>query len=801
MGTSGGVDGGGTGHGVPRAPAVFVTDAAGAVVAWNRGAQALFGRPSSRAVGRPAAKVLAAAGFGVEWADLTAGGGCDGARTTMRGADGARLPVTVSCSEVEDGRDGPAGHVVICGPAGDDDLVLRAVAQSTIALDVFDSGLRPAYANDAARRLRGAPGPDAGEPPDVAGERARVLRRAAERGRPLEFTRCAPASGADTSDTLWTTSAWPVRDGASGRLIGTARATRRAGADRSTAQHRLALLSEAGARIGTTLDVRRTAAELCEFAVPRLADFVSVDLLDSVFLGAEPPPGPVPATVTLRRVAHHSLAPHVPEAVIGLGETDLYPAFTPAVRCLVSGRPVVSAYGDADVVSWLAQHDARKKSVEDFAFRSMMAVPLRARGHTMGVVTFLRRATSRAYEPDDAAFAEEVADRAALCLDNARRYMREHGTAVALQRSLLPHRSPGSAAVSVAHRYLPADSQAGVGGDWFDVIPLSGSRVALVAGDVVGHGIEAAAAMGRLRTAVRTLADVDLPPDELLTHLDDLVTHMAADDARDTGLAGHGAEAGAMGATCLYAVYDPVSCVCALASAGHPPPVVVLPDGTVETAQVSPGPPLGVGGLPFETAELDLPEGSLVALYTDGLIAGHGHDLDAGLDALRRVLTGALPSLDDTCDTVLASPALGGSGDDVALLIARTRALDNEQVAAWALPCDPAVVAQARSAAARQLAAWDLEELAFVTELAVSELVTNAIRYGQPPISLRLIRDRSLICEVSDGSNTAPHMRRARTFDEGGRGLHLVAQLCRSWGARHAPAGKTIWAEQALPPL
>jgi len=338
---------------------------------------------------------------------------------------------------------------------------------------------------------------------------------------------------------------------------------------------------------------------------------------------------------------------------------------------------------------------------------------------------------------------------------------------------------------------------AGVGGDWFDVVPLSGTRVALVVGDVVGHGIHASATMGRLRTAVRTLADVDLPPDELLTHLDDLVIHLTTDD--DTADGRVRDDTGEIGATCLYAVYDPVSRVLTLASAGHVPPAVLLPDGTVSVIGLSPGPLLGVGGLPFESTELELPEGSLLAFCTDGLIEARDRDVGLGLERLCEALASPVPSLEVTSDAILKALLPDSPADDVALLLARTRALHADQVAAWSLPSDPAIVADARAHASRQLAAWGLEDAAFVTELVVSELVTNAIRYGGVPIGLRLIRDRTLICEVSDASNTAPHLRRARTYDEGGRGLHMVAQLTQGWGTRQTPLGKTIWTEQPLP--
>jgi len=355
-------------------------------------------------------------------------------------------------------------------------------------------------------------------------------------------------------------------------------------------------------------------------------------------------------------------------------------------------------------------------------------------------------------------------------------------------------------AVEVATRYLPAHSGVAVGGDWFDVIRLSGSRVGLVVGDVAGHGIHAAATMGRLRTAVQTLADVDLEPEELLTRLDDVVARLASEQEPS-------ADAAEVSATCLYAVYDPVSRCCTLARAGHPVPAVVTPGGGVEFLDLPAGPPLGVGGLPFEEAEVELPEGSLLVLYTDGLVESRQRDIDAGLTAMRKVLSDvhprpdgpALPSLDTICDRLVDALLPEQAGDDAALLIARTRALAADQIASWDLPADPAVVADARARAARQLAAWGLEEITFTTELLVSELVTNAIRHAHEPIQLRMILNGVLSCEVFDGSSSAPQLRRADRYDEDGRGLMLVAQLAERWGTRHNEAGKIIWAQQQLP--
>jgi serine phosphatase RsbU (regulator of sigma subunit) len=430
-----------------------------------------------------------------------------------------------------------------------------------------------------------------------------------------------------------------------------------------------------------------------------------------------------------------------------------------------------------------------------------MAVPIRSRGAVLGVASFVRHQRSGAFEGDDLVLAEEIVARAAVCIDNARRYTREHATALALQHSLLPRHQPAQTAVQVATRYLPSQSGVAVGGDWFDVIALSGSRVGLVVGDVVGHGIEAAATMGRLRTAVRTLADIDLEPDELLTRLDDVVTRQA--DESEYPL-----EAGDLSATCLYAIYDPVSRRCSMARAGHPVPAIVTPDGSADFLDLPAGPPLGLGGLPFEEAEVELPEGSLLVLYTDGLIESRERDIDSGLDAMLKVLTRMHlgqdeprdpPSLDAVCDSLVDALLPDRAEDDAALLIARTGALAPDRIVSWDLPAEPALVAEARARAARQVTEWGYEEIAFTTELLVGELVTNAIVHAQPPIQLRMILDTTLSCEVSDTSSTAPHHRRAGRYDEDGRGLLLVAQLADRWGTRQTRTGKTIWAQQALP--
>ncbi|MEU3337565.1 SpoIIE family protein phosphatase [Streptomyces sp. NPDC006668] len=556
------------------------------------------------------------------------------------------------------------------------------------------------------------------------------------------------------------------------------------------ARRRLEWLHDAGVRVGTTLDVTRTAEELAEVTVPRFADFVAVDLPDAVLRGEEP--CPLGTDTPLRRVALGAV--HEESHLYGVGDTVEYVPSTPQAQSLESRRSVLEPVL-ADAGGWIAQDPSRLERTLAAGIHSLITVPLRARGTTLGVVSFYRSEKPAPFEDDDLSLAQELVGRAAICIDNARRYTREHNTALALQRSLLPKGRPEQSAVEAAYRYLPA--QAGVGGDWFDVIPLSGARVALVVGDVVGHGLHAAATMGRLRTAVHNFCSLDLPPDDLLTHLDDLVGRL--DRGEGWAVDSTQADSGIVGATCLYAVYDPVSRRCTLTRAGHPLPAVVRPDGTVDFVDLPSGPPLGLGGMPFETVELELAEGSQLVLYTDGLVEDRLRDIDSGLDRLRSVLAVADRAPEDTCEAVLDALLPARPGDDVALLVARTHVLGPQRVAEWVLPCEPEVVSRARTAVTEQLAAWDLDDLAFTTELVVSELVTNAVRHATGPLQLRLLRDRALICEVSDGSSTSPRLRRARTEDEGGRGLFLVAQLTERWGTRYTPDGKVIWTEQPLP--
>ncbi|MEU5085453.1 SpoIIE family protein phosphatase [Streptomyces sp. NPDC021356] len=780
------------------ATARAVVDEHGVLVEWNEGARRLLGWAPEEVLARPAADLLA---DGTPLS-LPEGHRWNGT-LTLRHRDGHAVSVWVLAHH-RHARDG--GDWLVVTPlegrdrdAPDDDVLSRAgLVQSPCAVAIYDDRLRLRAVNDAmaevlgvsGKRLRGLRLPEIGGGPQSA-DIERHMLRVLDTGRGHDVRTYVPIGG-DGRMNAWMARMSPITD-PTGRVRGVCVAAHDF-TEQHRARERLQLVNEASVRIGTTLDVGRTAQELADVCVPALADFVSVDLVDPPAHGGELPIGPLSVPAALRRVAHRSVTPGDPEAVTAVGHSQVYPAVSPQGASLLSGHAIVVSEGSGDLEKWLAWNPARSRRLGPLGVHSTMSVPIRARGMTLGVAVFTRFAQPARFLPDDVLLAEEVTARAAVCIDNARRYSRERETALALQRSLLPRTLARTAAVAAASRYLPA-ARAGVGGDWFDVIPLSGMRVALVVGDVIGHGVEASATMGRLRTAVRTLADIDLAPDELLTHLDDVVARMSAEAGdEDAGRPGE------VGATCLYAVYDPVSRRCTLARAGHPAPVLVPPGGPPHRVELPPGPPLGLGGLPFESAELDLDEGSVLAFYTDGLVDSRERDVEAAQRLLRKTLAEPGDCLEEACDRVLNALLPAGSpADDVALLLARTRGLPPSQVATWDVPADPSLVAPVRKQVLDQLETWGLSPVSFTAELVVSELVTNAIRYGTPPIRLRLIHDDThLICEVSDTSSTAPHLRRAKTWDEGGRGLLLVAQLTQRWGSRHTTEGKTIWAELGL---
>ncbi|MEV7395215.1 SpoIIE family protein phosphatase [Streptomyces sp. NPDC091215] len=426
-------------------------------------------------------------------------------------------------------------------------------------------------------------------------------------------------------------------------------------------------------------------------------------------------------------------------------------------------------------------------------------LPLVVSGHAIGscAISFAR---PRSFSDEERTLLTALSALVAQALGRARLYDVEHARAQELQRGLLPRTLPSLPAVSAAARYLPAGKGDEVGGDWYDLIALSGDRAAMVIGDVMGHGIAEAATMGRLRTAVHTLADLEMDPGELLSHLSVIVNDLGDDYY----------------ATCSYAVFDPVTRICSLSLAGQPPPMVVHPDGTVHWPDLAVNPPLGAAEPPFDVQELHLPEESLLVFCTNGLVESATTDFDQGLVQLRQTLAKSVARvsflsarspddgagrLEHLCDEVMSAllPDEEQTNDDAALLIACTRGTPVGNIASFDLPEDPRAAGRAREHVRAQLSDWGLDELTMTTELLASELVGNVIRHARGPARLRLLLSRSLICEVYDGSLTTPRIRRAGYTDEGGRGLQLVSALSSRWGARFLRDGKCIWTEQAIP--
>ncbi|WP_406733542.1 SpoIIE family protein phosphatase [Streptomyces sp. NBC_01794] len=786
--------------------AVVVVDSHGLVQHWSGGAEELFGYTVTEAAARPVTEILA-----IPWDERweiaerhLAGRGWTSSLTAHH-RDGNRLQIRAQVCPL--GPDHQASWLIVATDLAAtqarerEHAILRGLfTQSPVGLAVVDPQLRLVMINPALERMDGVParlrlGRALGDTvPEGAGPMTEArAREVLETGEPQVVVSHVDPPGASSSHLphVRSRSSFRLQDPA-GHTLGMGQAVLDVTSYYRARRH-LALINEAGVRIGSTLDLDRTVQELAEVLVPQVADFVAVDLSTAVIHGQEPDPVFIAGSAELLRGAQQSIREDLPESVVPLGAPVTYSETSPQHRCVATGRPVLDPVVDLST-SWLSKDAARSAKLREVGIHSHLVVPLRARGITMGVATLVRWKNPEAFDADDLLLVEELAARAAVCIDNARRFAREHRAALSLQRNLLPQDLPTPTAVEVAYRYLPADTHAGVGGDWFDVLPLSGTRVGLVVGDVVGHGMNAAATMGRLRTAVQTLADLDLPPDELLAHLDDLVAHL--DEAETAGRD----VPGVIGATCLYCVYDPISRTADIARAGHPPPAIAHPDKAVEFLEIPAGPPLGLGGLPFECTQVPIPDGSVLAFYTDGLItASSDRDIDLGFTRLAFALAHPDHPLEEICDDMEHLLLPDRPRDDVAFLVARPRSLSEENVATWHLPRELTAVRQARSLTTRQLDAWHLEDLAFTAELIVSELVTNAIRHASGPVSLRLIRDINLIFEVSDGSHTSPHLRRAHTNDEGGRGLFLVAQFAQRWGTRYTTDGKTIWAEQLLP--
>jgi serine phosphatase RsbU (regulator of sigma subunit)/anti-sigma regulatory factor (Ser/Thr protein kinase) len=551
---------------------------------------------------------------------------------------------------------------------------------------------------------------------------------------------------------------------------------------------RHALLDGAFSRTGGELDIDQMAPAIVNIIVPHFCNAAGLLVLESLVGADEYPSDSHDGLHLVRRlaIAHDDDDPGW-DAAFPTGEILSYPPSAPYTLCLETGKPVRQDLANNNVADEIARAMRRRPVARLLTGTSMLLLPLIARGTTLGFLACTRYKGYRRFDAYDTEIGMEFASRAAIFIDNARRYSRERATALTLQRSLLPTGLSAPSSVEVRHRYLPGSKMIEVGGDWYESIALPGGRVALVVGDVAGHGVRAAVTMGRLRTAIRTLARLELPPAETLQQLDELMHELGQREPHF--------------ATCVYAVFDAVSGRCEVASAGHLPPLLVQPDGTSEFLDVAPSPPLGIGSGPVQTRTFKIRDGSLLVLYTDGLVERRTADIDDGLTRLRETFGPGSPSrpLEDLCKATLAGVYADHQRDDIAVLMARLRRLDSDQHVTWKLASELTSARRARLLVRRRLRRWGLNELIPTAELLASELVTNAVRYAHGAIALRLVREGGLVCEVLDDSAALPRLRHASDEDERGRGLQVVSQLARHWGARRTPAGKVVWCELPLP--
>ncbi|MFB7264437.1 SpoIIE family protein phosphatase [Streptomyces nojiriensis] len=658
--------------------ALWREDADGRIVEWSLAAQDLLGHRPEDIIGLPGSAVLVPEA-NHELADQLTRRVQSGETVVgtlpVRHRDGHRVPMEMWIVPAADPQ-GRTGALLIAVETSEvlhmrDSLAaLQSLfTQSPIGLATLGTDLRFLRVNDALARMNGVSAAEhLGKrltevvPGVNADALEATMRQVLDRGTAVVDVRRTGRTPADPEhDRTWSCSYAPLLDG-SGRALGVIASLiditegQRAQADAERARHRFALLAEAGTRIGTTLDLHQTAQEIVDVLVPQLADSADVQLLEAVLL---PDEGPVPAASTrgvLRRLAAHFPDPTAPTAKLAPGQTFQVPTGTGYERVIAEGRPMNLYLADIPALITSPRAEALRTYLATLG--SARLVPLVARGTVLGAVAVTRTREREPFDEQDCILVDDLVARAALNIDNARMYTLQRQAALTLQRSLTNSALPEVPGLELTGRYLPA-SDHDVGGDWYDVIPLPGGRTGLVIGDVMGHGIHAAAVMGQLRTAVRTLARHDVPPARLLRSLDAVVADLGEDEM----------------ATCVYAVHDASSGVCVIARAGHPPPAVVTPDGAVTFLDGPPGTPLGTGGRDFRTEEVRLPPGSLLVLYTDGLIEARDRDLDQGMAQLAGALRRVEQPLEELCEGILRLLLPCAQQDDVAVLLARTRAV------------------------------------------------------------------------------------------------------------------------------
>ena len=787
--------------------AVFATDRTGRITGWSAPAEALFGRPSADALGLTWDALFDAGMSGLldEALDRIAQGRSCNEILHVTVDGGRLLHLTVTCPPLVNA----SGETVLLCNVGDIEVDRRAETQlafmdelmrkSPLGLVMIDENLRYVLVNDALAAINAVPAQahigrrvrDVVVTEDDGAYEKRMLETL-RTGEPLlGLLLSGRTEGWPDSDRAWSVSLFRLT-GRDDRVLGlggiivdiTDQQT--ALLEASAARQRLALVNEASTRMGTTLEMSEVARELAAVAVPSFADLAVVKIRDDLL--GDVTREITEAPVRLRRLAGLDVMNNAAseEMYRSHGEVTDKPGLLLHESMRTREAKLLTTIDD-EAIATLAKTSNDAELIRQSRLGSLIVAPFVVRDRVLGVVLFGRSADRASLSDEDLKTAVELASRTATCMDNALAYRNERRIAVALQRSMLPEEEviPQPPGLEIAHLYRPSSNAAQVGGDWFDVIPLSGHRIALVVGDVMGHDIQAAANMGQLRTAMRTLARLDMEPVDLLTLLDDTVQ-------KGTTM---------QYATCVYAVCNVVTRECSIVSAGHPPPLLRHADGTTEVVAVEPGVPLGVaiGDPEFAVTELLLPQDSTLVLYTDGLIEHRGEDIDVGIETLRAVLAPEAASAHDLCERVATGLCHSAAEDDLAVLMARVPSGFDHGFAHWQLSPEPESVPRARSLVRQMLRDWDLQSLEDTTTLLVSELVTNAVRYADGDIELRLTKGGVLVCEVGDGDVHVPRRRRSSPEEEGGRGLTIVGEYSRAWGTRPVASGKVVWFELDLP--
>ncbi|MGW1161950.1 SpoIIE family protein phosphatase [Streptomyces sp. NPDC002519] len=658
--------------------AAVVLDSGGRIVFWSPEAQDLFGYSAQEALGEFAGRLLVRPEHlqtvvGLFAEVMETGHSWSGAFPIRHRDGSSRLMEFRTMRLLND-----AGEVYALGIAADHgtlvrvetDLALceRLIDQSPIGLALMDPQLRYLLVNRALERIDGIPAAEhIGRPlretdlpfPDIDTIES-ALHQVLATGTPLLDQYAVGRTPADPgNDHAWSLSFYRLED-PGGRVLGAAISVvdvterHHAATEADRARRRLALIADASAHVGTTLEVEQTARELAEVATPDLADVVAVDVLDSALAcrrTGRPESGPELFRALALKASHPTLALRAADPP---GDLAAYDGDRLVTLCVHTGRPVlVRQVADQDLRR-IARDPEATSLLARAGVHSYLAVPLIARGEVLGALDLKRTRNPLAFDQDDVVLACELAGRAAVAMDNARWFQSVRNTALTLQRSLLPDHPPHHPGLELAYRYQPAQATSEVGGDWYDVIPLDDDKTALVVGDVMGNGIDAAATMGRLRTATCAYADLDLAPDTVLQHLDKITCDLEHYIV-----------------TCIYAVYDPHRGQCRLANAGHMPPALARPGREPALLDLPPGAPLGVGGVPFGTTTVELLPGDLLILYTDGLVETRHHAIDDRLNALLALLDKPDRPLEETCDLLLHGLRHADDHDDVALLAVR----------------------------------------------------------------------------------------------------------------------------------